>query len=631
MKNVMRLIFTLCLFSLLGLFNAADAAKVYVMGSPTDFPEWNKTLPVKVRVEDSPSYGYLILELETTSNMNGTCTNAPLKSADTSADLELLKSDNSGNRWSDLGTGVLRYKMPESYTQTTHEFTVYVRAYDYGAWGKLKATLYKKTGTDANGNPVYAKENSDIGTVPRDENGNHIADGWNNDFYPYKWKTGSSALIPKEVHFNNTKKSGVKNYPYSVPFLGKRQNTVDKETGPQDNKENGDGFTVFEEYKGFMTQHRAGYGGGAIGYIRTDPETKDVFYVIDLSISSYGIGDATDHPLGFTEMHEVCVNEPFTNIWNARHTGYENVSDEVGWINTNSDGIPDTEHVYALRIRNENTHPVHPVDYMGLAAGTHKPYNLSLIYIYVDAIAAEKQRNNVFKNVSVNDLVANVISHEVGHMINLDHCSTVCLKNHPKGCVMDPYMSKFSLFSPTVDHYPDYDLAGDVKNPKAEDGSGRKTVAPTGEQEAEPTRSLTSSNGAYTATAGDSHTSNFSTSSPYSSVYWYVKTPSDTSVNGTNVEIDQGNGTKKMASMTYTFPSGVSGTYQIMANVYPGGGSSYDLKYTVSVTAPTSTYSLSSSDGTYTATVGENHTANFSTSSPYSYVYWYVKSPSGTG
>lgn len=36
MKNVMRLILTLCLFSLLGMFNAADAAQVYVMGSSTD-------------------------------------------------------------------------------------------------------------------------------------------------------------------------------------------------------------------------------------------------------------------------------------------------------------------------------------------------------------------------------------------------------------------------------------------------------------------------------------------------------------------------------------------------------------------------------------------------------------------
>lgn len=596
MKNVIRLILTLCLFSLLGMFNAAFAAKVYVMGSPTELPEYNKKLPVKIRIENRPTYGYVLIELEKTSYMNGTCTNAPVKSSDTSADLVLFKADNPGSQWSDLGTGILKYKMPDSYTETTHEFTVYVRAYDYGAWGKLKATVYKKTGTDANGNDVFKKAGSGIGTVPRDENDNHIADGWNNDFYPYKWEAGSSDALPKEVHYNNTKKSGVKNYPYSVPFLQKRQNTVDKETGPAGNTENGDGFTVFEEYRGFMTTQRSGYGGGAAGHIRMDPETKEVFYVIDISMSSYGIGDAQKHhPSSFTELHEVCLNEPFTEIWDATHSGYLNVSNEVGWINSNSisAGIPDTEHVHAIRIRapidpnsntNERKHPVHPDDYMGLAAGTNKPYELSLINIYVDGIAAEKQSNKDFANVSVSDLVKNVISHEVGHMINLDHCSTACITNHPNGCVMDPYTSKFMLFPPTVEHDPDYDLAGDVKDPEPEHGSGRKTASPPDDGgDAEPTRTLTSSNSSYTATAGDSHIANFSTSSPYSSVYWYVKTPSDTSAYGTSQEIDVGNGSTTTASFTYTFPSGVSGTYQIMAYVYGSDSSVYEESYTVSV------------------------------------------------
>ncbi len=210
MKTMISLLLTFCLFPLCGMFNVADAAKVYVMGSPTVLPEYNNKLPVDIRIEDRPTYGYVLVELETTSAMNGYCTNAPLKSPDTSADLELLKSDNTGSEWSDLGTGVLKYKMADSYTDTICEFTVNVRSWDYGAWGKLKATLYKRTGTDANGNDVFKKAGSAIGTVPRDENGNHIADGWNNDFYPYKWKTGSSNALPKEVHGNNTKNQGSK-------------------------------------------------------------------------------------------------------------------------------------------------------------------------------------------------------------------------------------------------------------------------------------------------------------------------------------------------------------------------------------------------------------------------------------
>ena len=216
------------------------------------------------------------------------------------------------------------------------------------------------------------------------------------------------------------------------------KNTVDKETGPNNNKENGDGFTAFEEYRGFMTtQYATAYGYASAGHTRTDPGTKDVFYVIRNSMSSYGIGDAkTHHPFLFTEMHERCVNKPFTAVWNATHTGYDSdVTNEYGWINTNSDGIPNWEYVHAIRIEApqdylnstthvlENIHPDQPDDYMGLAAGTNKPYAYSLISIYVDAITAEKQNNTDFANVSVSDLVANVISHEVGLMVNLDHCS----------------------------------------------------------------------------------------------------------------------------------------------------------------------------------------------------------------
>ena len=104
---------------------------------------------------------------------------------------------------------------------------------------------------------------------------------------------------------------------------------------------------------------------------------------------------------------------------------------------------------------------------------------------------------------------------------------------------MDPYTSKYMLFSPTVEHEVDYDLAGSVKDPEQEDGSGRKTVAPPNDgTPSEPSRSLISSNGSYTAVAGNRHTANFSTGSVYSSVYWYVKTPSDTSSLGTTIEMD---------------------------------------------------------------------------------------------
>ena len=341
MKTLIKVLFIFSLFSLLGMFNAAEAAEVYVIGSPTSFPERNETLPVRIRVVDAPTYGYLLVKIHERSAMKGYSTNYPINDDGNVKDMSLLPGDNPG--WTASGTDALKYEWANYTSNTTFEKTVNVRCYDYGAWGKLKATLYEKTGENS-----YRKLGDDIGTVPRDENGNHIADGWENDFYPYIYSDQTN----EQVHRGKTRGSGVKDYPYSVPFFTKRQNTVDKETGPTGNTENGDGFTVFEEYRGFMTEQYSGYGGGAMGHIRTSPDTKDVFYVIDTSMSSYGIGDAGDHPPSFTELHSICVNKPFEEVWDATHTGYKSeVTNEYGWINTNSDGIPDTEYVYALRIK----------------------------------------------------------------------------------------------------------------------------------------------------------------------------------------------------------------------------------------------------------------------------------------
>ncbi len=575
MKNVIHFIFILSLFSLLGMFNAAFAAKVYVLGDPEQLPERHKTLPVRIRVVDRPTYGQLLIKLEKRSSMKGYTTNYPLDDSDNTTDMLLLKSDNSG--WTDLGTGVLKYDWASYTGVTTFEKTVYVRCYDYGAWGTLKATLYKKTGEDGNGNAVYAKADSDIGTVPRDENGNHIADGWNNDFYPYKYSDATN----EQVDASSTKNSGVNDFHYSVPFLGKRQNTVDKETGPSGNKENGDGFTVFEEYRGFMV--RSGY------HERFSPFTKEVGIVIHSSMTSYGSGDASSHPPSFTRFFKEYVNDPFGDVWNDKHDFNFFISKKIGWINSNSDGIPDTEYVYAVRIIDADKHPDADKDkekmILGLA-NRYKPSKRSLINIYMTSITETQKK--VSASYTLSQIVNSVIGHEVGHTVNLKHCPQSCIDG-ASTCIMDPYLSPYSIgASPSSYHNIDYDLAGSVKSPQKDAGKGRgDKKTDDKKKKSKPVRTLTPSDSTYTAEAGDSHTANFSTSSPYKSVYWYVKSPSDTSSYGTSQEIDQGDGSTTTASFTYTFPSGVSGDYKITSYVYPSSGDVYEDSYTVSVSIPT--------------------------------------------
>ena len=98
--------------------------------------------------------------------------------------------------------------------------------------------------------------------------------------------------------------------------------------------------------------------------------------------------------------------------------------------------------------------------------------------------------------------------------------------------------------------------------------------------------SLVSSDGVYTATAGTGHESNFTTNEAYTYVYWYVKSPGDTSSYGTNVRTESGDGSKMTSQLDYSFPSGVSGDYQFLAYVYSSGGSVYETSYTVSVSLP---------------------------------------------
>ena len=563
----------LCFFS---IYNAVHASNIYVIGSESSLPAYNKKLPVKIRITDRPTYSaYVLVSIHSTSAMHGYCTNYPVNSTNTGSDLKLLKVDNPGRQWVDLGTGVLRYNLPNSYSQNAVEFTVYVRCYDYGAYGKLKAVVYGNKGQG------MKKQDEDISTVPRDENSNHIADGWMNDFYPYIY----SDVANEQVNISRTMAQPVvQNYPYRIPAGSTRANSVDKETGPPGNSENGDAYTVFEEYRGFTTRV-------AQGHLRGSPYGKDVFCVVNSNISTYGTGNSGRHPsIGIITMHKACISQPFTEVWNSNHIGFRgNVSSAVGLVNTNSDNVPDTVNAYAIRIRDSRSMPgwtlASPRHVYGKAATT-KPSKFSLINIYVNTITL--RRPLVLPNYTLKQIIDHVIGHEVGHTFNLRHCSTNCIASNKK-CMMDKITGKFSIgASPSTDHYIDYDLADPVRNPQAPDAGNRTIESPVladNPNSVSPTHSLVPSNGSYKAEAGSTHISNLTTSIVYSSIYWHVKDPSDTSDNGVVQKIVSGDRYSTTSYLKYTFDSGVSGQYIITAYVYYPSNDVYSTSYTVNVTS----------------------------------------------
>ena len=575
------------------MFNAADATEVYVVGSPTDFPEYNKNLTVNIKVYDAPEKGIILVNLSSKSSMVGRCTNYPVNDTGNTNDIQLHASLNSG--WTDAGTGVLRYEFTRYYKD--FDVPLLVTTYDSGAWGILSAEVYEKKDGSS---PKRKAKNT--GTVPRDENNNHIADGWKSDFYPYKYKNKDKQIVNVGA---TRKQKGIKDYPYSKPLLKKRQNTVDAEGGPQTNKENGDGFTVFEEYRGFMLMSVTSK------VERFDPETKEVGIVLDTSVSTgldtstttYGTGNVGYHPFhSFISFGGAdYVSKPFGKVRDAAThelLSGGDVSDDIGQINTNSDGIPDTEYVYAVRVKDATVHPTNKGE-MGRAP-VYKPSKLSLVHIYTQAIKSFQQQR--LPNYTVKQIVNHTTGHEVGHTINLKHCPTSCV-NNTKTCMMRPSLikrdSKGKIVennvgaSPSSYHHIDYDLAGSVKSPQPE--AALTTNTSDADDKKKPKadsikRSLSSASGSDTAEAGDSFTVNFSTSSPYSSVYWYVQSPFD--YRGMPQEVDKGDGIKTTADFTYTFPTGVSadigvsGNYIFSVDVYEGASLVYEESYTVSVSLP---------------------------------------------
>ena len=143
-------------------------------------------------------------------------------------------------------------------TETVTQATVRIRSLDYGAWGRLSAEV----NVDGQWYPCRSQDGKDSVTVPRDDNQNYIADSWEKQ----KKVEGQPATADKD----------------------------DLPEGVGDPDEPGDGFSNYEEYRGFLVQ----------GVWRdTDPRHKDLFIRDQLG---FGVGYFTK--LGLN-LHLIAENE----------------------------------------------------------------------------------------------------------------------------------------------------------------------------------------------------------------------------------------------------------------------------------------------------------------------------------
>ena len=324
------------------------------MGTPT-----NNTVDIGVNLTSPPSKGKVLFTLNPSSYL-GYCMN---KGYQSDVDLKFTSTQTpaTGISWGNVsGSGTSVEASFGSSPPSTLNFTVRVQAYDWGAHGYLVAGLYDEWG--------YPRA-IDLNTVPRDDNFNKISDGWKND-------DGSG---------------------YSA--------TADDEEGPGNNTYDGDGFTVFEEYRGFEILG---------GWTDRDPEKKDLFVVEQYETPYDNIGAITNLP-----------NPPF-----APQMLWANETNEGGLWQVNhrplGQGSNQSDH-YAVRIVENTTYPA-PDRRLGQCPQTTLHTQSPLIEVFTREIEEQYPGQEAYvKSV--------VMGHECGHAVDTDHCQKY---GNPGGnCIMN--------------------------------------------------------------------------------------------------------------------------------------------------------------------------------------------------
>jgi hypothetical protein len=135
------------------------------------------------------------------------------------------------------------YQFAEVHQEGLNQFMVKVNCYDWGGYTNLKVTATLVDGSTVEGH-VQGNDGQQKLAIPRDDNSNHIADAWEEQF-------------------------GVSNTSESA----------DDDDNPPGDGTKGDSIALYDEYRGFHV-------GGK--HERLSPNTKDLF-IWDMSSLGYGL------------------------------------------------------------------------------------------------------------------------------------------------------------------------------------------------------------------------------------------------------------------------------------------------------------------------------------------------------
>ena len=361
-KNTLNLLILImcCLF----MSSIAHAISISLEVPSNWISEVNRSASVNVTVSGNFShYPSLRVDfaLSNVTRWPGRCMNDSF--SDTLPDLwfDYYGQSTSGNiSWS-IGSNGQTATTTFSPTpgQTRKVFSVKVYCYDYAAYGNISATLRSSSGSTL--------ATSSSVSIPKDENGNKIADA--------------------STHNN-----------YGT--------TADNETGPSGNSSSGDGFTVFEEYRGFMVNS---------SHKRTSSAKKDVFIY---SIVSEGLGYAgnmnASYPGTFV-FHSIKVHEMSSKKDRKMNyrvcSGYHKMLQRAVLVREGTT----TEN------RNAPGTYGHAYPYVGVYS-PNIPANMVQAIIYRTNIRNDLEDQQIAgrPHISESEVVRIVIAHEIAHHMHVN-------------------------------------------------------------------------------------------------------------------------------------------------------------------------------------------------------------------
>lgn len=329
------------------------------------------------------------------SDEPGYCMNAPQNS--------VLVGEDSDS-WKDLQFPVqLNYdfnifdSVAESKNDSLNEATIWIRSFDYGAYGKLKSEI------NIYGQTFVAKEKDGIKkftNIPWDDNNNKIADNTTQD------NNGYPATIDDDEN----------------PIAYKKYDD------PNGGLSKGDGLSTYEEYRGFMLSgvHK-----------RTEINSKDVFIhdVNGIGLGYFNSSGLTIHLIshsdysqcvaGSTSGREINFNRN-NSLSATPYSGQHIIRVEDGIINsTNIPGLPVGKSAYGMGVfHKDNDYCTEDPNFRPID-NIWTPGDFSRIVIDKSKIWNHWSPGGTFYNVNPSNTPQAVlnyfIAHELGHAVNIKH------------------------------------------------------------------------------------------------------------------------------------------------------------------------------------------------------------------